>query len=53
MLKNFNGIFRPKGIFFPHLRFNTIRAQSDGSGMEGKKNLEQWCWSPLNFFNDL
>jgi hypothetical protein len=27
-----------KGIFdFSHLQFDTVRAQSDGSGMEGKK----------------
>jgi len=39
MLKNINGIFRPKGIFvFSHLRFNTVRAQSNDSGMENKKN---------------
>jgi hypothetical protein len=38
MLKKINNIFRPKGIFdFSHLHFDTVRAQSDGSGMEGKK----------------
>ena len=39
MLKKINDIFRLKGIFdFSHLQFDTIRAQSDGSGMEGKKS---------------
>ena len=38
MLKKINGIFKPNGIFdFSHLQFDTVRAQSDGSGMEGKK----------------
>ena len=27
---------------FSHLRFNGVRAQTDGSGMEGTKKLEQW-----------
>ena len=38
MLKKINDIFKPKGIFdFSHLKFDTVRAQSDGSGMKGKK----------------
>jgi hypothetical protein len=38
MLKKINNIFRLKGIFdFLHLHFDTVRAQSDGSGMESKK----------------
>ena len=42
MLKKINDIFRLKGIFdFSHLQFDTVMAQSDGSGMEGKKKLEQ------------
>ena len=50
MLKKINDIFRLKGIFdFSHLQFDTFRAQSDGSGTEGKKKLEQWRWSLLNF----
>ena len=41
--KKINGIFRPKGIFdFLHLQFDTVRAQTDGSDMEGTKKLEQW-----------
>ena len=41
MLKKINDIFRLKGIFdFSHLQLDTVRAQFDGSGMEGKK-----CWS--------
>jgi len=52
MLKKINDIFRLKGIFdFSHLQFDDVRAQTDGSGMEGKKKLEQWRWSPLNFFS--
>ena len=51
MLKIINDIFRLKGIFdFSHLQFDGIRAQTDGSGMEGTKKLEQWPWRPLNFF---
>ena len=39
MLKKINGIFKPKGIFyFSHLQFDNVRAQSNGSDMEGKKN---------------
>ena len=40
MLKKINDIFRFKGIFdFSHLQFDTVRAQSDGSGTEGKKKV--------------
>ena len=40
MLKKINDIFRLKGIFdFSHLQFDTVRAQSDGSGTEGKKKV--------------
>ena len=50
MLKKINDIFRLKGIFdFSHLQFDGVRAQTDGSGMEGTKKLEQWRWRPLNF----
>ena len=43
MLKKTNNIFILKGIFdFSHLQFDGVRAQTDGSGMEGTKNLEQW-----------
>jgi len=53
MLKKINDIFRLKGIFdFSHLQFDTVRVQSDASGIEGKKNLAQWRWSPPNFFSD-
>ena len=39
MLKKINDIFRPKGIFdFSHLQFDTVRVQSDGSGIKGKKS---------------
>ena len=42
MLKKINNIFRLKSIFdFSHLQFDTVRAQTDGSGMEGTKKLEQ------------
>ena len=41
MLKKINDIFRPKDIFdFSHLRFDIVRAQSDGSGIEGKKKIK-------------
>ena len=40
MLKKINDIFRLKDIFdFSHLQFDTVRAQSDGSGIEGKKKV--------------
>ena len=40
--KKINDIFRLKGIFdFSYLQFDGVRAQTDGSGMEGKKKLEQ------------
>jgi len=40
MLKKINDIFRLKSIFdFSHLQFDTVRAQSYGSGMEGKKKV--------------
>ena len=43
MLKKINDIFRYKDIFdFSHLQFDGVRAQTDGSGMEGIKKLEQW-----------
>ena len=43
MLKKINGIFRLNGIFdFSHMQFDGVRAQTDGSGMEGTKKLEQW-----------
>ena len=43
MLKKINDIFTLKGIFvFSHLQFNGVKAQTDGSGMEGTKKLEQW-----------
>ena len=42
-LKKINDTFRHKGIFdFSHLQFDGVRAQTDGSGMEGTKKLEQW-----------
>ena len=42
MLKKFNDIFRYNGIFdFSHMQFDGIRAQTDGSGIEGTKKLEQ------------
>jgi hypothetical protein len=38
MLKKINNIFKPKGIFdFSYLQFDTVRAQSNGSVMKGKK----------------
>ena len=50
MLKKINDIFRLKSIFdFSHLQFDGVRAQTNGSGMEGTKKLEQWRWRPLNF----
>ena len=49
--KKINDIFTPKSIFvFSHLQFNDVRVQTDGSGMESTKKLEQWRWRPLNFF---
>ena len=43
MLKKITDIFRLKGIFdFSHLQFDGVRAQTDDSGMEGIKKLEQW-----------
>jgi len=40
--KKINDIFKLKGIFdFLHLQFNGVRAQTDGSGMEGTKKLKQ------------
>ena len=43
MLKKINDIFKLKGIFdFSHLQFDCVRVQTDGSGMEGTKKLEQW-----------
>ena len=42
MLKKINDIFRYKGIFdLSHLQFDGVRAQTDDSGMEGTKKLEQ------------
>ena len=42
MLKKINDIFRLKGIFdFSHLQFDGVKAQTDGSGMEGTKKLKQ------------
>ena len=39
--KKNNDIFTLKGIFdFSHLQFDGIRAQTDGSGMEGTKKLK-------------
>ena len=32
-----------------HTCSDTVRAQTDSSGMEGTKKLEQWRWRPLNF----
>ena len=53
MLKKINNIFDLKGIFvFSHLQFDGVRAQTDGSGMEGTKKLKQWRWRPLNFSRD-
>ena len=38
MPKNNNCIFRPEGILdFSQPRFDTVRAKSDGSGVEGKR----------------
>jgi len=43
MLKKINGIFRLRGIFdFSHLQFDGVRAQTDGSGIEGIKKSDQW-----------
>ena len=40
MLKKINDIFRHKSIFdFSHLQFDGVRAQTDGSGMEGTKKV--------------
>ena len=40
MLKKINDIFRLKVIFvFSHLQFDGVRAQTDGSGMEGTKKV--------------
>ena len=40
MLKKINDIFRLKGIFdFSHLQFDGVRAQTDGSGMDGTKKV--------------
>ena len=42
MRKKINDIFTLKGIFvFLHPQFDGVRAQTDGSGMEGIKKLEQ------------
>ena len=50
MLKKINDIFKLKGIFdFSHMQFDGVRVQTDGSGMEGTKKLEQWRWRPLSF----
>ena len=50
MLKKINDIFRHKDIFyFLDLQFDGVRAQTDGSGIEGTKKLEQWRWRPMNF----
>ena len=39
-----NDIFTLKGIFvFSHLQFDGVRAQTDGSGMEGTK-LTEVAW---------
>ena len=41
-LKKINDIFRLNGIFdFSHLQFDGVRTQTDDSGMEGIKKLEQ------------
>ena len=41
MLKKINNIFELKGIFvFSHLQFDSVRAWTDGSGMEDPKKLE-------------
>ena len=43
MLKKINDIFRHKSIFdFSHLQFDSVRPQTDGSGIDGTKKLEQW-----------
>jgi hypothetical protein len=40
MLKKINYIFTPEVIFdFSRPQFDTVRAKSDGSGMEGKKKF--------------
>ena len=40
MLKKINDIFKLKGIFvFSHMQFDGVRAQTDGSGMEGAKKV--------------
>ena len=59
MLKKIDDIFRLKAIFdFSHLQFDTVRAQSDGSGIEGEKigivalksaELFQWLTRNCNF----
>ena len=37
-----NDIFRHMGIFdFSHLQFDGVKVQTDDSGMEGTKKLEQ------------
>ena len=41
MLQKINNIFELKGIFvFSHLRFDGVKAWTDGSGMEDPKKLE-------------
>ena len=38
MLKKINDIFRVKGIFdFSHLQFDSVRVQTDSSGIEDTK----------------
>ena len=45
-LREINDIFTLKGIFvLSHLQFDGVRAQTDESGMEGMKKLEQWTFS--------
>ena len=42
MLKKINDIFKHKGIFdFSHLLFDGVKVQTNGSGIESKKKLEQ------------
>jgi hypothetical protein len=40
MLQKINCIFTPEDIFdFSHPQFDTVRAKSDGRGVEGKKKF--------------
>ena len=50
MLKKINCILRPEGILdFSQPRFDTVRAKSDGSGVEGKRVHNTGTYENLTF----